>query len=462
MKLKAYILTTFTARIVAEKSLLPKRRITKEIVTPNELSCPDPIPNEGSTCQSQFSCDFDIFCCPEDDTICVPETSCFCDEVTSLVVCYEKIYEISCPSMCPSTPPETSDDCTLESHFLCNYGDPFDCKETDLEFEFERQCSCYNGKFVCSDNVCPVSCPADQPEDGDKCFPFATGSCEYGSFCCPGEGGKCTVDKECYCNDISTCYDTTYSIPCPEVCPETPPNSMDGCDIDSRFECNYGDAFSCENSMDGPGGSSFDLEKQCFCHDGIFSCVMNACPEKCPDVQPVAGSSCSPFINYNCNYGQICCPEADGNNCVSMTECSCDNDLKTNCYTPSIVCPSLCPESEPKNGQECDLEERYKCSYSGGSCTQTLCTCQQGTFVCDEICIDDDDNVVVNDDDGNPQDPTTIAPGKETAAPKGSKGKKDKKDKKKEKKSTEAKEAKRLKKHKKEAGGKNLRKGKKE
>jgi hypothetical protein len=257
----------------------------------------------------------------------------------------------------------------------------------------------------------------------------------------------------------ASCYDTSYSIPCPEVCPELPPNSMDLCDIDRRFDCNYGDAFSCENSIDGIGGSFFDFEKQCSCVDGIFSCAAFACPVKCPDVQPAPRSSCSPFINYSCGYGEICCPETDGKNCVSMTECSCDDNLKSSCYEPSITCPSLCP-TEAKNGQACDLEERYRCTFSSGSCSQMECKCEQGIFICDDICMEDDG--VPIDENENGEELVTMPKGKQIIPTKNKVGKVSKKGKKKEKKSNPLKEeGGKLKKPKKEKQSKNLRKGKK-
>jgi hypothetical protein len=67
------------------------------------LSCPDPVPAEASTCESPFNCEVGKFCCSEDDSMCVPEKSCYCDEATSVVMCYDIFYPIICPSMCPTT-----------------------------------------------------------------------------------------------------------------------------------------------------------------------------------------------------------------------------------------------------------------------------------------------------------------------------------------------------------------------
>jgi hypothetical protein len=370
-------------------SLATDTTISSDKMMPPILSCPDPAPVEGATCESPFNCEVGEFCCPEDDSVCVPEKSCYCDESTSLVVCYDSYYQIVCPSMCPTTRPQSNDACALDSRYLCNYGNPLDCKDVDVNFDFERQCSCYNGTFSCYDNVCPVPCPTTQPDDGEKCSPFAPGNCEYGEFCCPGDGGECVPDKSCYCDGISSyCYDAYNTIACPSVCPETPPNNMDSCDIDSRFQCNYGDAFTCDNNVDEFGVISFDFEKQCTCYDGTFSCYSNACPEPCPDVEPQPGSSCSPFVTYSCGYDKYCCDGADSETCVAMTECYCDYDLTTRCSEPSIYCPSKCPVIKPENGQSCDLEQRLTCKYNEGSCPSTECSCVQGVYVCNEICYD--------------------------------------------------------------------------
>jgi hypothetical protein len=411
--------------------------VSSEDETP-VFTCPDPVPAEGSACETSFNCEVGKFCCPDDDSVCVPDKNCYCDESTSLVVCYDSYYSLSCPSMCPTTRPETDDVCSLDSRFLCNYGNPLDCKDVDINFDFERQCSCYEGRFSCYDNVCPVPCPASQPGDGEKCLPFAPGNCDYGSFCCPGDGGECVSDTSCYCDGVSSyCYDSYISIPCPSVCPESPPNNMDSCDIDSRFLCNYGDAFTCEKNSEEFGPLSFDFEKQCTCYNGTFSCYSNACPVPCPDVEPVPGSSCSPFVSYSCGYDEYCCDGDDSKNCVAMTECYCNYDLTTICYEPSIHCPLKCPETKPENGQSCNLEKRLTCRYNEGMCPTSECTCVQGVYVCNELCYDmkpidsdngsmarDDENIVV--DKGVPP-PSIDADSKPKKMKKDRKGKKDKK-----------------------------------
>jgi hypothetical protein len=256
-----------------------------------------------------------------------------------------------------------------------------------VQFDFERQCNCYNGTFSCYDNVCPVPCPETQPNDGESCLFYDSDSCNYGSFCCPGDGGECVPDKSCYCDGMSSyCYDTFVSIACPSVCPETPPNDMDSCDIDSRYQCNYGDAFTCENYYENSEVLSFDFEKQCTCYNGIFSCETNACPVPCPDDKPESGSSCLPFMSYTCVYDEYCCDGADSEICVPMTECNCEFDFKTDCYEPSINCPSKCPETKPENGQGCDMEQRLICRYNEGICPTSECNCVEGVYVCSEAC----------------------------------------------------------------------------
>jgi hypothetical protein len=163
---------------------------------------------------------------------------------------------------------------------------------------------------------------------------------------------------------------------------------MDMCDIDSRFQCNYGDSFTCDDNATGINIISFDFEKQCTCYNGTFSCYSNSCPVPCPAVQPTAGSTCSPFVDYSCGYDEFCCPDADDEICVPMTECYCDSDLKSNCYEPSISCPSLCPKIKPKDGDKCDIKERYMCRYNEGMCPTSECSCVQGVFVCNDQCYD--------------------------------------------------------------------------
>jgi hypothetical protein len=345
--------------------------------------CTDPLPIENEFCTTLFECDMGKFCCPNDDTKCVPERSCYCNEESLVVVCYDLDLPIVCPSLCPLKIPETDDYCTLDSRYQCNYGNPIDCKNANSTFDFERQCTCYNNSFLCIDNVCPVPCPTIQPKHGDKCSPYTPGNCDYGQICCPGEGGMCIPAKTCVCDDFSVnCFETSDSIPCPSSCPKAPPNDMDSCDIDSHFQCNYGDSLVCDDMSDIP---SYDSEKECTCSDGKFTCYDNACPTECPEFQPTQGASCSPFYSHYCHYGEFCCPLSEGFNCVPRKVCYCDYDLKISCYEPTLMCPSLCPDKKPKAGQSCKIKSRITCSYDEEDCL-IECSCINGVFGCKQSC----------------------------------------------------------------------------
>ncbi|KAI2500666.1 cellular response to virus [Fragilaria crotonensis] len=115
----------------------------------------------------------------------------------------------------------------------------------------------------------------------------------------------------------------------------------------------------------------------------------------CPESQPVVGSSCAPFGDYNlCNYGEFCCPDKDGA-CTTDTICFCDSDSTVSCHQDqewgSIPCVSVCPETPPANGDKCDVDSRFKCSYGNPFvCDSTgmsydsehECYCADGVFVC--------------------------------------------------------------------------------
>jgi hypothetical protein len=159
---------------------------------------------------------------------------------------------------------------------------------------------------------------------------------------------------------------------------------MDSCDIDSRYDCKYGDSLHCN---DVEGGHSYDSEKKCTCIDGKFTCSNNACPITCPKVQPNQGASCSPFDGYRCSYGEFCCPSSDEYICIPRKVCYCDDDLKVSCHEPTIMCPSLCPNAKPRPGQVCNIQSRITCNYDEEDCP-TECSCLNGVFACEEFCSD--------------------------------------------------------------------------
>ncbi|KAI2498000.1 hypothetical protein MHU86_16498 [Fragilaria crotonensis] len=176
------------------------------------------------------------------------------------------------------------------------------------------------------------------------------------------------------------------------MCPESPPETFDTCDINGLFSCVYGDAFVCDDI-----GWEFEHEKECFCgDDGRYHCVSNACPAACPATQPVEGEACTEFMGYYCSYDEFCCPGDDSSDaCVPKTQCYCNTNGTITCVEPQIVCPSVCPVSNPiesNSSSLCTIDERYLCKYENGSESpyevgETTCTCSSaGNYECTQSC----------------------------------------------------------------------------
>ena len=228
-------------------------------------------------------------------------------------------------------------------------------------------------------------CPDTEPAQDSACSPLlANVTCDYGQFCCEGDG-KCVPENSCYC-DGSTfyCFASDATLTCPSVCPEEPPLMNEACDIDYRYQCFYGDAVVC----DDPDYSS-DFEHQCGCYNGQFYCYSSTCPLPCPATPPVDGDACSaPFINDGCNYGEFCC----GDECIPDKTCYCAG-TSISCYEGggSLTCPEVCPTEPPMTNDSCELDDRYLCEYgdafvcedSGYSFDyEKQCFCYDGTFHC--------------------------------------------------------------------------------
>lgn len=353
-------------------------------------ACPDSKPSDDGECSALEpgeTCEYGELCC---DGACVTETYCYCDGFSGKFQCYDAGLTLPCPSECPITPPKTNDSCDINSRYQCNYGDNIICDVPGYSFDFEQQCSCYNGTFYCYSNVCPVPCPVTQPENGDACSaPFVNFVCEYGKFCCGDEtDGACVTEKNCYCDgSTTTCYDNGNALLCPSACPDNPPNTNDLCALDSRYQCQYGDKIECDDSE-----YVFDYEKQCSCYNGTFYCFSNACPVPCPKTQPSEGDNCSPFVEFSCNFGEFCCP--DGGGCVTDKTCYCDgSDLKLVCYNNTVNCPSACPDNKPIDGSACVISDRIYCQYATGECPffssdypDATCSCILGKFSCYSGC----------------------------------------------------------------------------
>jgi hypothetical protein len=72
------------------------------------------------------------------------------------------------------------------------------------------------------------------------------------------------------CTTYSSVFDQLV-VQCPSACPKTPPVDGGVCDIDSRFQCVYGDAITC----DGDPAYTFQHEMECVCLDGQFQLHMS-------------------------------------------------------------------------------------------------------------------------------------------------------------------------------------------
>ena len=251
-----------------------------------------------------------------------------------------------------------------------------------------------------------VPCPLVKPSVGDACLPFDNSFCPYGEVCCPGDSTTaeiCVPETTCYCEGSVSC-DPDVPLPCPSLCPVEPPNTNDACNLSSLFSCRYGDAFVCDED-DGP---AYQYEKECVCNGDHFYCTTNVCPVECPATKPVEGATCTPFIDYSCEYGEFCCPDGgdDAGTCVTGAKCYCDERTMTiACHEPPVVCPSLCPASKPNEGDNnsgvCNaLGERYQCVYDlvvgcppdqwdkNGDGAKDFCSCTaSGAVSCHNNCM---------------------------------------------------------------------------
>ena len=233
------------------------------------------------------------------------------------------------------------------------------------------------------------ACPESQPIFGEECS--FTETCDYGEFCCPEEGGACVPEATWFCAGQAYSQVDLYmnTVPCPSVCPEMPPNDFDDCDIDYRFQCNYGDPLVCKDI-----GMSFDSQHSCSCIGGKFQCFhRTTCPVECPLAKPVQGDSCSPFLD-DCHYDEICCP-GEGGSCGFETKCWCGSNSTIECFpeeeSGTIPCMSVCPSTPPTTGQSCDITSQFKCAY-GDPCVcnnaelsyenERECVCVDGAFQC--------------------------------------------------------------------------------
>ena len=227
------------------------------------VSCPATQPVEGDACSAAFVddvCEYGELCCGDE---CIPDKFCYCSG--SSITCYAGGGSLSCPEACPTEPPNTNDSCEIDDRFLCEYGDAFVCEDTGYSFDYEKQCSCYNGTYFCNSFACPVPCPTTQPADGDDCSPFLDFSCNYGEFCCPEGEGQCIADKTCYCEESTmkvACHEPKTW--CPSSCPATKPVDGAPCSTE-RFTCEYA------TGICSPDNEQL-VDATCYCNLGSFVC----------------------------------------------------------------------------------------------------------------------------------------------------------------------------------------------
>jgi hypothetical protein len=385
------------------------------------VSCPAAPLVHGDSCSAAFigwACRYgDPFVCDSGESFDY-QKECYCSD--------GKIYCSlnECPVSCPVVPLVHGDSCSAAFiGWSCRYGDPFVC-DSGESFEYERECYCSGGQIYCNMNACPVPCPLTKPNDGDACSAqFINGNqCDYDKFCCGAEtDGACIPDQTCSCGWSNTyhCYDKDGTLPCPFVCPKERPQMGDACDIDSRYQCNYGDPVVCDDTSyssdfelqchcsggtfycdshacpvpcpvipvlhgdscsvpfaDGScrygdpfvcnSGETFEYEKACYCSDGQIYCNSNVCPVTCPVNKPNDGDACStPFINSNqCDYGKLCCGAEATGTCIPDKTCYCDGSYTyCNDKDGTLPCPSVCPKEAPLPYAACNIDSRYQCNY---------------------------------------------------------------------------------------------------
>jgi hypothetical protein len=201
------------------------------------------------------------------------------------------------------------------------------------------------------------------------------------------------------CTTYSSVFDQLV-VQCPSACPKTPPVDGGVCDIDSRFQCVYGDAITC----DGDPAYTFQHEMECVCLDGNFNCNVNKCSTQCPESLPSEGEVCigqfkpGVLFDLGCNYGELCCPDDEGGTCVPDQNCFCEFSSSISCQDAasyaSLPCRSVCPETPPKTDDVCDIDPRYECRYGvplpckvgafGYSVYTRQCSCSiNGTYDCE-------------------------------------------------------------------------------
>jgi hypothetical protein len=86
----------------------------------------------------------------------------------------------------------------------------------------------------------------------------------------------------------------------------------------------------------------FEYKHECSCFGGLFLSTDNACSVECPEMKPIDGDFCMPFINFSCDYSEICCPAGDKNNCISEDVCFCELfiEIAMTCFnfTDTLTC----------------------------------------------------------------------------------------------------------------------------
>ena len=247
-----------------------------------------------------------------------------------------------------------------------------------------------------------LECPTAMPEDFSPCTfdsRYDPGlACDYESKdCCPGAG---CAQVHCQCL-LSVFVCIVDPLPCQELCPEKKPNSTVPCNFGVGIDCLYGDPIFCENQEP----FFFAVESVCYCFNKTFSCDEFACksvgPTAAPTMLLTTCPSSDPWRNVSeacsleegtiCNYGEFCCSNDE---CVPETTCSCKNNIFV-CEQPSLVCQSMCPESEPASDLTCALNPRFACEYDfgmceGGDATKAArgCACNylDETFICFDTC----------------------------------------------------------------------------
>jgi hypothetical protein len=189
-------------------------------------------------------------------------------------------------------------------------------------------------------------------------------------------------------------------LPCPEVCPENPPETCDPCTIDERYLCDYGGLVDCDDPL-----YSSPFEKRCRCPESgkEFVCEQKLCPVTCPETKVICVhrfSKSRAIMVRSAVLEKKLAEIVSQRRLVIVSCCNTGGEHIVHCANADLpFCPELCPEIQPLNYESCGSggtgdDDRFSCYYNWDQCPgtgrplvpATTCSCSSGTFWCYEDC----------------------------------------------------------------------------